>query len=215
MTMPAERGPNGPSDSQSGRPHDRNEQTRRIDRRGLANGVTGVGAPVPSPAMDAATANPRIVTQHYSSASHSSSVARDERTQLAGSRKSTAADSSQTDNPADNPVVGWLVVIEGPGRGQARAIGYGMNGIGRGPDQRVSLDFGDEQISRHNHAALTYDPRSRKFFLQHGGSANLTYLDGRVVLAPSPLESGSDIMIGRTKLRFVALCGLEFDWQDE
>jgi prepilin-type processing-associated H-X9-DG protein len=154
--------------------------------------------------MDAATANPRIATQPPASPE------RQERTQLAGTGK-----SSVTADTTDNPVVGWLVVVAGPGRGQARAIGYGMNAIGRGADQRISLDFGDEQISRSNHAALTYDPRSRKFFVQHGGGANLTYLDGQAVLAPAPIESGSDIIIGRTTLRFVALCGPQFDWQDE
>jgi hypothetical protein len=193
--MPAQRGPDGTTDGAADKPaHDRNEPTRRVERRGL-------GGAVPSRAMDAATADPRVVLQP---------PARDERTQLAGTRP--AAADRQADS--DNPVVGWLVVVEGPGRGQARALGYGMNGIGRRPDQRVSLDFGDSQISRVNHAAVVYDPRGRKFFLQHGSSANLTYLDGQLVLSPEPLDSGSDIVIGRTKLRFVALCGPEFDWQD-
>ncbi len=70
-------------------------------------------------------------------------------------------------------------------------------------------------MSRVSHAVLSYDPRSRKFFLQHGGGANLTYLNGQLVLSPQPIDSGSAIIIGRTKLRFVALCGPDFDWQDE
>ncbi len=32
---------------------------------------------------------------------------------------------------AEDPVVGWVVVIKGPGRGTSVPLGYGMNSIGR------------------------------------------------------------------------------------
>ncbi len=117
-------------------------------------------------------------------------------------------------NPADDPVVGWLVVIDGPGKGSSMALGYGMNQIGRQPDQKVCLPFGDELISRTGHAALTYDPMSRKFFLTHGGGRNLTYVAGAPVLSPTELAGGEEILMGRTRLRFVPFCGPSFDWQD-
>ena len=119
-----------------------------------------------------------------------------------------------TEVPKGGPVVGWVVVVDGPGTGQARALGYGANPLGRGADARVRLDFGDDRISRQAHAIVTYDPRGRKFYLQPGGSTNLTYLGDAAVLIPTVLEGMQDFSIGATTLRFVPFCGPDFDWQD-
>ena len=114
----------------------------------------------------------------------------------------------------DDPVVGWLAIVEGPGKGNARQLGYGSNTIGRGETARINLDFGDDQISRGGHAIVTYDPRGKKFYVQHGGGTNLTYLNDQPVLIPIELPALSHISIGNTILRFVPLCGEEFDWQE-
>jgi hypothetical protein len=114
-----------------------------------------------------------------------------------------------------DPVVGWLVVVGGHGRGKSLALGNGNNAIGRASTSRVPLDFGDNEIHREGHAIITFDPRSRKFYLQPGtgsSTTNLTYLDGNVVLQPSEIRTGQEIMLGGTRLRFVALCGTEFAW---
>lgn len=113
-----------------------------------------------------------------------------------------------------NPVVGWLVIINGPGKGYILQLGYGMNGIGRSQTEQVCLDFGDEEISRTQHAIVTYDPRGRKFYVQHGGGKNLSYLGEKPLLIPTELHGGEEILLGQTTLRFVPLCGENFDWQD-
>ncbi len=110
------------------------------------------------------------------------------------------------------PVVGWLVIVDGPGRGQSVSLGYGMNSIGRGNDERVSLDFGDEQISRNSHAMLTYDGKNKKFYIQHGGGINLTYVGESPVLQVQELNGREIISIGGTKLCFIPFCGQDFDW---
>ena len=46
-----------------------------------------------------------------------------------------------------DPVVGWLVVVGGPGLGSFRPIYEGNNAVGRGSDQRIAIDFGDNSIS--------------------------------------------------------------------
>lgn len=155
-----------------------------------------------------------------------SSEADDSRTRLFRPRKkeetpvntsSPSPSQSTASNPGalrEDPVVGWLVIEQGPGRGLARQLGYGMNSIGRAMEERVTLDFGDNEISRHNHAVLTYDPRGRRFYVQHGGATNLTYVDDNPVLQPVELHGGERISLGSTVLRFVALCGPDFDWQD-
>ena len=109
-------------------------------------------------------------------------------------------------------VVGWIVIVEGPGRGASRPLGYGMSAIGRGESASVRLDFGDDEISR-THCQIAYDHRNRKFFLQHGGGQNLTYLGDDPVLAATELTAGARITLGRTVLQFVPLCGPSFDWE--
>ena len=133
----------------------------------------------------------------------------DDQTRLV--RRRRAAGSS---DPMADPLVGWLVVVKGPGRGRALTLGYGMNTIGRGPEARVRVDFGDAAIARANHARLVYEPRERRYFLSHGDSANLTYLDGKAVMGPQPLGPGAMIEIGGTTLRFQAFCSPDFDWSE-
>jgi hypothetical protein len=132
------------------------------------------------------------------------------------SQSSVAPGQSEKAGTFDlEPVVGWLVVTNGPGRGQALKLGYGMNSIGRGEKERIALTFGDEEISRQGHAMLTYDPKGRKFYIQHGGGTNLTYLNDIPVLQPHILTGHEVIGIGNTKLCFVPFCGEQFDWQDQ
>ena len=113
-----------------------------------------------------------------------------------------------------DPVVGWLVVVDGPGKGSSITLGNGQNSLGRGISSRARIDFGDKQISRETHALVTYDPKHNRFYVQQGTGTNLTYLDGEPVLIPTVLESGSRITLGETTLRFVALCDESFTWQD-
>ena len=137
----------------------------------------------------------------------------EEKTRLVGGRQADEKRAAE-DRAMDDPVVWWLVIVEGPGKGHAMQLGYGSNPLGRGATDRVKLDFGDDQISRNGHAVVTYDPRGRQFYVQHGGGTNLTYLGDQPVLAPAELPALSHIGIGNTILRFVPLCGAEFDWQD-
>jgi hypothetical protein len=113
------------------------------------------------------------------------------------------------------PVAGWVVVVKGPGRGDFRPLFVGMNSVGRDGSQRVSLDFGDESISREEHAFITYDEETRCFFLQHGGKSNLVRLGSDPVLTPTELRANDLIRIGRTTLLFIPCCGPEFSWTDE
>ena len=158
-------------------------------------------------------------TQRMGESRAPSNVGEEERTRLVGGRRrqedeERRQERAEEDRGMDDPVVGWLVVVEGPGKGRAGQLGYGSNSIGRGETDRIKLDFGDDQISRSGHAVVTYDPRGRKFYVQHGGGTNLTYLGDQPVLSPTELSALSHISIGNTVLRFVPLCGAEFDWQD-
>ena len=144
------------------------------------------------------------------------------RTVIAGGWRRSAPPRQGSDlnvetSPHDSmhdPVVGWLVVVDGPGAGSSLRLGSGQNTLGRGQEARVKLDFGDSQISRAIHAVVAYDPKGNRFYVQQGMGTNLTYLNGKPVLAPTPLSSGSEILLGVTTLRFVALCDDSFNWTD-
>ena len=153
------------------------------------------------------------------------SILVEEKTQINKGRESRIAGSvASQDSPyviqsdlMDDPVAGWLVVISGPGQGNFLKLGYGQNSIGRGPNERISLNFGDSQISRESHAVVTYDPRGNQFYINCGaGSTNLTYLkDGAPpILEAQILAPGSHITLGDTTLLFVPFCGEEFTWKD-
>ena len=140
-------------------------------------------------------------------------------TKLVGpARRGGASEAAAGGQPGDggevDPVVGWLVVLAGPGRGNARRLGYGQNSLGRDKGERVSLDFGDASISRSKHAFVLYEPRKRQYFIRPGEGANLTYLNGELLADSRPLTPADVIEVGATKLKFVPFCGPEFDWED-
>src|SRR5438477_12896177 len=94
-------------------------------------------------------------------------------TRLVGpARRGVAPEAAGSQNSNDggelDPVVGWLVVLAGPGRGNARRLGYGQNSLGRDKSERVSLDFGDPSISRSKHCFVLYEPRKRQYYLRPG-----------------------------------------------
>lgn len=123
-----------------------------------------------------------------------------------------------TDGPFSaeiDPVVGWLVVIKGPGIGAAVTIGAGMNVIGRGTEARVSLPFGDMLISGDDHLRIIYDDANRTFLLAPGTGKNITRLNGQVVTSTTELANRSVIELSKkTAVRFVAFCDETFDWGD-
>ncbi len=125
--------------------------------------------------------------------------------------KPAAPAEAKGDAPTLFPA-GWIVVIDGPGRGACFTLQAGVSQIGRGEEQVVRLDFGDTSISRNNHAAVAYDDEQGKFFLGHGGKSNLVRLNGAPVLSTEEMTSGDEIRIGETVLKFVSLCGEGFTW---
>ena len=134
----------------------------------------------------------------------------------AGNSSDKAAASSESEGKAaDHPqVVGWLVLINGPGKGRSLELGYGMNIVGRAGTNRVSLDYGDDQISGEDHFRIAYDGAKRQFHLVPGKGTNLVYVGDDPLLAPVALTDGQELEVGQTRLKFVALCGPEWDWGD-
>ena len=125
-----------------------------------------------------------------------------------------AQEQQKASAPLTYHAVGWLVVVEGPGRGHSMPLRTGVSQLGRGDDQSVQLDFGDTSISRDNHASIAFDEERRGFYIGHGGKANLVRLNNAPVLSTELVVNGDLIRIGETTLQLVAFCGEDFAWSD-
>ena len=112
-------------------------------------------------------------------------------------------------------MVGWLVVVGGPGLGAFRPIFEGNNAIGRGPDQRIPIDFGDNTISSNEQAYIRYDSMDRSFlFVPNLAKTNVVAVNNKKPTGAVKLEHMDVITMGRTQLAFVPFCGEEFDWSE-
>lgn len=111
------------------------------------------------------------------------------------------------------PVVGWLVCVEGEMLGKAYELKNGKNFIGRAANMDVVLE-GDPNVSRERHAIVTYEPKGRVFIAQPGESRELFYKNDQVVLMNAEMHDRDILSIGKTKLMFVPLCGPDFAWED-
>ncbi len=111
------------------------------------------------------------------------------------------------------PVVGWLVCIDGPSYGKSYPIRANRNFIGRSMTMDIALED-DKSVSRERHAIITYVPKQRVFIVQPGESRELFYLNDNVVLNNEEINAYDTLMIGSTKLLFVPLCGEDFSWED-
>jgi hypothetical protein len=112
-----------------------------------------------------------------------------------------------------DPVVGWLVVVGGPGIGQYRPIFEGNNTMGRAKSNRIPIDFGDDSISGEEQAYIRYDSAERSFlFVPNLAKTNVVSVNEKRPTGAVELAQMDVITMGRTQLVFVPFCGPEFDW---
>lgn len=113
-----------------------------------------------------------------------------------------------------DPVVGWVVCIEGPDRGTDYRIRTGNNSVGRGAKALIRI-VGDTAISQEDMSIIAYSAPTKQYFVIAGGTRNQTFVNGQVVIAMQSreLHAFDRITIGATTLLFVPLCGGEFSWE--
>jgi hypothetical protein len=110
-----------------------------------------------------------------------------------------------------DPVVGWLVCVDGPDRGRDYKIRSENNSIGRSETMQICID-GDDAIARENHAFVSYDPESNAFTLLPGNARGLVYLNRGPVYSQVAMKAFDQIKLGNTTLIFVPLCGDHHRW---
>lgn len=109
------------------------------------------------------------------------------------------------------PVVGWLVAIEGSNFGEDFKLKTGRNFIGRSTSMDIALT-GDSSISREKHAIILYEPKSNIFLVQPGDAKELFYLNDKVVLNATEINAYDVLSLGSTKLMFIPCCSEKFNW---
>ena len=112
------------------------------------------------------------------------------------------------------PVVGWLVCVEGEYKGKDFRLKSDINFIGRSPRFDVNLEK-DLSVSRDVHIKVVFEPKSGKFLVTPGESKELAYLNGDVVLERRELQAYDTISLGESKLLFVPLCSDKFSWEEK
>lgn len=110
-----------------------------------------------------------------------------------------------------DPVVGWLVCMEGPEQGRDYRLYSGKNSVGRSADNHVCI-MEDATISRFRHAGIIYDPKGNAFYICPGNSME-TAVNGQPLMQPMPLQDGDWIALGRSQFSFVAFCKGEMKWK--
>lgn len=111
------------------------------------------------------------------------------------------------------PVVGWLVCLEGNEKGRSFELHAGRNFIGRGDNMDIVL-ASDMSVSRNKHAVIIYEARHKMFLAQAGESRELFYINDEVVLSNTKLNAYDVLLIGNTKLSFIPFCGDKFAWDE-
>lgn len=109
-------------------------------------------------------------------------------------------------------VVGWLVALDGPSRGESFEIRMGRNVIGR--DRRSDIVINDDQASAH-HADLVFRPEERRFILMDHNSTNGTYVNEAEIEPRRDLADKDIIRIGSHRFLFAPLCREGVHWDDE
>lgn len=111
------------------------------------------------------------------------------------------------------PVVGWLVCIDGNHFGEDFRLKVGRNFIGRAPTMDVSL-AGDSSVSREKHAVILYEPKNNMFIVQPGEARELCYLNDAVVLNAVEIKAYDVLQVGESKLMFAPFCSAQFNWDE-
>ena len=112
------------------------------------------------------------------------------------------------------PIVGWLVCVEGPEKGKDYHLWARINTIGRSEKMDVCIRD-DQTISRENHARIAYDPKHNNFQLIPAESINNIYLNDDPVYIPAKLSAYDVIELGDSKMIFVPFCCDRFRWSVE
>lgn len=109
-----------------------------------------------------------------------------------------------------DPVVGWLVCVDGPEKGRDYRIHSGRNFIGRDYSNDISLPD-DKTINRKDAGYIIYEPHKNIFLAVNGESASIS-VNGALANNPVVITEDDNISIGIYKFALVAYCKGDKKW---
>ena len=155
----------------------------------------------PAPAMPVAPAPPTTVRREVAPV------------QAPPMERTVAAAKITSESPAiKRYVVGWLIGLTGPARGESFEVRIGRNVLGR--DKRSDVVVNDDQASSH-HADLVFRPEEKRFILMDHNSTNGTYVNEVEIEPRRDLVTKDVIRIGSQRFLFMPMCDETFYWDDE
>lgn len=111
-----------------------------------------------------------------------------------------------------DPVVGWLVCVNGSEKGRDYRVHADNNYIGRAEKMDICIR-GDDTVSRENHAVISYDMQGRMFYFSPGEGRSIVRVNGNPIFSTVQLAPFDRIQIGNTTLMFAPFCGGGFNWE--
>ena len=110
-----------------------------------------------------------------------------------------------------DPVVGWIICIEGNEKGRDYRIHADNNFIGRSDRMDICIR-GDETVSRDNHAVISYDTVDNTYYFSPGDGRAIVRLNEKALFQTAEIKAYDRITIGKSTFVFLPLCGKEFCW---
>ncbi len=172
------------------------------------NNASNVGVTM---ALDTSSAGDRTMPLTSAGAEHNVTRPLFEAVQNAGDDEGRTVALIQKDMGID-PVVGWLVCVNGKEKGRDYRIHTDNNYIGRSEKMDVCIR-GDETISRENQAVITYDAKERSYYFSPGDGRSIVRVNDKAIFQTMKLEAYDRLVIGKTEFIFLPLCGEKFEWE--
>ena len=113
-----------------------------------------------------------------------------------------------------DPVVGWLICLNGEKRGRDFRLHADNNFVGRDPRMDVCIED-DLAVSRNNHAVISFDEKTGKFFISMAEGRSIIRVNGQPMLSTAELSAFDEIVIGNTRMMFYPLCSQNFSWREK
>jgi hypothetical protein len=112
------------------------------------------------------------------------------------------------------PVVGWLVAVEGPARGRDFRLKPGRNLIGRSMEAEICIE--DDDLMSREHSNIYYYGEINNFYIEDNRSKHGTFLmpNKEIVVERRPVKDGDIVKIGRTVFLLKTLCNEDFKWEE-
>jgi hypothetical protein len=115
------------------------------------------------------------------------------------------------DGRATDPVVGWLVCVEGTSCGRDFPLRAEKNFVGLSETMDICV-APDERVSRERLAVVAFDPRNLEFRLLSGSPRHSVFINGARVELPTVLIPYDEVALDHFTLLFIPFCGEYFQW---